>query len=305
MNLAELRVFRAVHECGGVSQAAQRLHCVQSNVTARLKQLEMRLGVQLFIRKNRRMEITARGRVLLAYAERLIGLADEAEQVMTGGAGQQGLLRLGSMETTAAVRLPAILSGFHQQYPKIAMQLTTGPTRETVERVREYDLDIGFVSGPVGALDLQEHLLWQEKLVLITERNHPPVKRASQLVNRSILAFRNGCAYRQRVENWFSAEGVTPDALLEFGSTQAILGCVSAGMGVAVLPQSILDQQSNQFSVATHALPSWCATAVTAMIWRPSNIDIQAVRLFIEHVTTQFLSEPALAIDFQSLRRPA
>jgi DNA-binding transcriptional LysR family regulator len=305
MNLAELRVFKAVHECGGVSQAAQQLHCVQSNVTARLKQLESRLGVQLFVRKSRRMEITARGRVLLAYAERLLGLADEAEQAMLGGSGQQGLLRLGAMETTAAARLPSILSGFHQQYPKISMQLVTGPTRQTIEQVRDHDLDIGFVAGPVGALDLNEQLLWQEKLVLITERNHPPVKRASQLANRSILMFRHGCAYRQRIEHWFAAEGVVPEAILEFGSFQAIAGCVSAGMGVAMLPQSTLDLLPPQCAVATHPLPAWCATATTAMIWRPSNADIQAVRLFIDYVTNPFLAEQAQAIDIPSLRRPA
>ncbi|MBV8648628.1 LysR family transcriptional regulator, partial [Paludibacterium sp.] len=278
------RVFQAVHECGGVSQAARRLHCVQSNVTARLKQLEARLGVPLFTRKNRQMEITARGRVLLAYAERLLGLADEAELAMTGGAGLPGLLRLGAMETTAAARLPAVLSAFHQTQPKIAMQLITGPTADIVEQVREHAVDIGFVAGPVGALDLQEQPLWQEQLVLITERGHPPVRHARALANRSLLVFRHGCSYRQRLERWFAAEGVTPDVMLEFGSFQAIAGCVAAGMGVGLLPRTALDLLPQRAEVAAHDLPDEYATAQTAMIWRPSNGGIHAVRLFLEHL---------------------
>lgn len=284
MNLSALRVFKAVHDCGGVSQAAQQLHCVQSNVTARLKQLETRLGVPLFVRKNRRMEITPRGRVLLEYAERLLGLAEEAEQVMLGSDGPCGPLRIGAMETTAAVRLPAVLSGFHACCPSIAMQLHSGPTRETIERVRDHDLDIGFVAGPVGALDLQEEKLWQERLVLITEKGHPPVDRATDLAQQPILTFRDGCAYRQRLEYWFALDEVTPAAVMEFGSFQAIAGCVAAGMGVALLPQSTVDLLPRSIELAVHPLPAAHATTVTSMIWRPGSNAIGAVRAFIDHI---------------------
>jgi len=305
VNLSELKVFKAVYECGGVSQAAVRLHCVQSNVTARLKQLETRLGVQLFARKSRRMEITPRGKILLDYAERLLGLAEEATQAMQGSEEQPGMLRIGSMETTAAARLPTLLTEFYQQQPTIEMQLLTGPTRETIERVREFDLDVGFVAGPVGAPDLEEHVVWQEKLVLITEKHHPPVKRAADVVAQSLLVFRQGCQYRQSLESWFAAEGVTPRRVMEFGSFQAIIGCVQAGMGVGLLPISTLELFSNDLNIATHALPAWCASSVTSMVWRASSAHIFPVRLFVEFVQSCTGVDAGLPIDIQHYRRLA
>ena len=78
MDLVALQIFKAVAECGGITKAAARLHRVQSNVTTRVQQLEASLGAQLFHRRRRRLELSAEGRTLLAYAERLLALSSEA-----------------------------------------------------------------------------------------------------------------------------------------------------------------------------------------------------------------------------------
>src|SRR3984893_4980535 len=111
MDLSDLRIFSAVVRHGGVTRAAERLHRVQSNVTTRIRQLEEDLSVALFIREGKRMHLSPAGQVLLDYADRLLDLATEARDAVQD-AKPRGLFRLGAMESTAAVHLPAPLSEY-------------------------------------------------------------------------------------------------------------------------------------------------------------------------------------------------
>src|SRR3954449_175191 len=128
MDLDDLHIFRSVVREGGVTRAANLLHRVPSNVTTRIKQLEERLGVALFRRQGRSLALTGAGRTLLGYAEKLLQLADLAEQELQGSV-VRGVLRLGSLESTAGARLPPVLSALYTQYPDIKIELQTGTTR--------------------------------------------------------------------------------------------------------------------------------------------------------------------------------
>src|SRR4029453_11329274 len=125
MDLAALRIFRAVVREGGVTRAAERLNRVQSNVTTRIRQLEDELGVALFIRDGKRLHLAPAGQVLLDYSERLLSLADEA-RLAVQDSKPRGIFRLGAMESTAAVRLPAALNEYHRRYPDVVLELKTG-----------------------------------------------------------------------------------------------------------------------------------------------------------------------------------
>src|ERR1700754_3060865 len=125
MDLADLRIFTAVVREGGVTRAAERLHRVQSNVTTRIRQLEDDIGAPLFIREGKRLHLTPTGQVLLDYADRLLALADEAREAIQDPR-PRGLFRLGTMESTAAVRLPGPLSEYHRRYPDVVLELRTG-----------------------------------------------------------------------------------------------------------------------------------------------------------------------------------
>src|SRR5205823_7447507 len=109
LELSDLAMFKTVAEAGGVTRAAHRLHRVQSNVTARVKRLESHLGVHLFVRARRGMSLTPEGRRLLDYADRLLALAEEARAELSEQP-PRGRLRIGAMESTAAVHLPRLLS---------------------------------------------------------------------------------------------------------------------------------------------------------------------------------------------------
>lgn len=270
MDLAALRIFRAVAEDGSVTQAALRLNTVQSNVTARIRQLEDELATPLFDRINRRLVITPAGRLLVDYAERLLALAEEAADAVRTHDTPQGLLRLGSMETTAAVRLPAVLVALRTRHPKIELRLTTGPTAQLIQGVLQHQLDAALVSAPVMHPQLAMETIIEEEPSLISAADWPTLASAADLAARGPLAlftFRAGCSYRQRLLDWLRGEGVQIAQLNEFGSFEAIIGCVAAGMGVSLLPRAVLDMHIAAGTLRTHPTPAALRKAQTLLVW--------------------------------------
>src|SRR5258708_34639303 len=133
MDLVELQIFKTVAELGGITKAATALHRVQSNVTTRVKQLEERLGTKLFHRQGRKLVLSSEGKVLLAYADRLLRLSAEAQAALKGH-GPHGVFKLGTLESTAATRLPPILARYHRGYPAVRLELVTGTSGALVDR---------------------------------------------------------------------------------------------------------------------------------------------------------------------------
>ncbi len=123
MDLTQLEMFNAVAEAGSITQAAAKVHRVPSNLTTRLRQLETELGVDLFIRENQRLRLSPAGHNFLRYSQQILALVDEARSVVAGDE-PQGLFSLGSLESTAAVRIPATLAEFNRRYPKIQFSLS-------------------------------------------------------------------------------------------------------------------------------------------------------------------------------------
>ncbi|MYN03373.1 LysR family transcriptional regulator [Pseudoduganella sp. DS3] len=268
MELSSLRIFKTVAEEGSVTLAAARLHRVQSNVSARLTQLEESLGVTLFHRAGRRLLITPEGTRLLEYADRLLRLADEAQMALRGEQEPSGQLRIGSMETTAAARLPRVLGAFHRQYPQVDLVLETGPTDHLVQAVLNHKVDLALVAAPIERPELAQVPVFVEELVLLTDALQGPVQEPADVARRTLLGFRSGCSYRRRLEWWFADAGITPTRIAEFGTFEAIIGCVAAGMGVAMMPREVLKQRSLGRTVQCHDLPPEVAAVETLLVWR-------------------------------------
>jgi DNA-binding transcriptional LysR family regulator len=266
LDLDALEIFRTVVNEGGVIRAARKLHRVQSNVTTRVRQLEERLGVALFRREGRTLTMSPEGLVLFQYAERLLRLADEAQSVLQAGQ-PRGVLRLGSLESTAGSRLPGLLSRYHGAYPDVTIELVTNTTAALVQKVTQFELEAAFVSEPFTAPGLHAKPMFQEELVLITARGHARVAKPADLGRATLIAFANGCSYRKRLEDWFGEANVLPERVLEFASYQAMIACVSAGTGVAVVPRSLLTALRSVEDVRMHELPARYRRNRTHLVW--------------------------------------
>lgn len=281
MDLAGLRVVKAVAETGSVSRAAESLHCVQSNVTARLKRLEEELGVPLFRRLSRGMAPTPAGEVLADYADRVLRLVAQARDAVVDAAGRGDRLTVGTMETTAAVRLPPVLARFHAEHPRVELTISPGPTETMLAEVLAGRLDGAFVTGPVEHPELTARRVFTEELVLV----EPADGVSGPAARLTLLAFRRGCAYRARAESAMREAGRVPCRVLEFGSLEAILGCVGAGMGVTVLPRAVVEREPWRGRFTVLALPHHLAHAPTLFVRRVDAVETASLAAFLETVS--------------------
>jgi DNA-binding transcriptional LysR family regulator len=267
VELAQLQIFREVAEAGSINAAAQRLHRVPSNLTTRLKQLESELGADLFIREKMRLRLSATGRSFLDYATRILDLAEEA-RLSIAGTEPKGALVIGALESTAAVRIPAVLAAFHRRYPQVELDLSTGPSGDLLGRVLEGELAGAFVDGPVPHPDLEGVPVFREEMVLVSALRHPPILRAQDVNSANIYAFRSNCAYRRMFEKWFEDDAAAPGKIFELESYHGMLACVSAGAGLALLPASMLASMPSRRSVKSHKLRTMIGKVAIYLVWR-------------------------------------
>ena len=284
MDLSGLRIFTAVVRAGGVTRAAERLHRVQSNVTTRIRQLEEELGVSLFIRNGKRLHLAPAGQVLLDYADRLLALADEARDAVQDSR-PRGVLRLGAMESTAAIRLPGPLAEYHRRYPAVALELRTGNPQQLATYILAGELDAALVAEPIVDGPFEHAPAFVEELVIVGVASHPPIGKTSG-VPRTMVAFERGCPHRKRLEDWYASRGEMPERTIELGSYYAMLGCVAAGMGVALLPRSVLSTFPESKRLFVHELPSGKNRAATLLIWRKGTASpkIQALKEVLRNI---------------------
>ncbi|MCV9879986.1 putrescine utilization regulator PtrR [Brenneria izbisi] len=288
MDLTQLRMFCLVAETGSVVRAAEQLHRVPSNLTTRLRQLEQELGADLFIREKQRLRLSPVGHNFLCYAQRILALSEEAIS-MTRTGEPAGNFALGSMESTAATRLPELLAAYHQRYPGVSLSLTAGTSGEIIDRVRAGTLAAAFVDGPVSYDELNGCKSFPEHLVLISETHHAPIHHALDVRDDTFFAFPPRCAYRSRLEKWFRQAGITPGNITEIQSYHTMLACVSSGSGLALIPASVLELLPAHEHVQVHALPSDIAETATWLIWRRDAFgpNVEALKkLIIEQSST-------------------
>lgn len=274
LDLTALEIFRTVAREGSVTRAADRLQRVQSNVTTRVRQLEAGLGVALFLREGKRMALTPEGRTLLGYADRLLALAEEARQALHPGQ-PGGRLRLGSMESTAASRLPAPLARFHGRWPQVALELSTGATQTLLQRLQAHALDAALVAWPPGhALDpaLDATPVFTEELLLALPADHPPVQAPADVRLGTLAVFEAGCTYRRIAQDWL-APRPQPVQLLELGSYHAILACVAAGSCAGVVPRSVLALARTPLALRLHPLATLDTLLVRRSGYRSAALD--------------------------------
>lgn len=283
MELGMLRVFQAVAKEGGVSKAAEKLHYVQSNVTARVRQLEDELGTQLFYRKSRGMSLTPAGKVLSGYADKLLGLAEEAERAVKEEEGHWGPLAIGSLNSVASINLPTLLAKFHAQNPQVEINLITAQVDELVEKVLDYSLEGAFINGPMVHPDLKAHLAFEQELVLVHRKGDTVLKKDEP--PQQVLVFPNQCCpHRGRLEQYLQDKGQVLHGATELGSLEAILGCVAAGMGVSLLPLAAVELSSSRDKLAVKRIPAKYARLNIVFVRRKDVLMTRGLQAFLETI---------------------
>ncbi|MGG1514846.1 LysR family transcriptional regulator [Paenibacillus oryzisoli] len=285
MESSELRMFQMVAREGTITKAAQQLGYVQSNVTARIQSLESEIGSPLFNRHPRGMSLTSSGKLLLTYADKIIGLLDEAKLALTDRNKPYGMLAIGSTQTCAAVRLPALLTKYYQQFPGVQLSLTTGHTADLIDRMLHYELDGAFIGGSFEHPELTSVIAFPEELVIVST---PAVTALEEAVSKPVLVFSTGCSYREILQAWLATLGPSQPPMMEFGTLEAILGGVAAGLGISLVPKTVANKYVKEGTMRTHTVPSPYRYINTEFITRKDAFNSSALRELI-----RLLQEPS------------
>ncbi len=280
MELTDLKTFSAVARTGGITRAAEELNTVQSNVTQRVKALEAEIGTALFERHSRGMTLTGAGRRLLPYAPRWAALARAAVRAARDNGEPKGPLAIGSLETTAAVRLPPLLAEFHRRFPAVRLSLRTATTADLVAGVLDGTLDGAFVAGTIEHVELISTIAFREELVLVTARRWKTLaslRAGTPESGPTALVFRTGCTYRQRLEQILAEFGWPSATRFELGTLDGMIGCVAADMGVTLLPRAVVGRNE---TVNVHTLSAAQSRVDTLFIQRRSAHEYSALQGF-------------------------
>lgn len=260
MNLKSLRAFVTILDRQSFQDAAAVLNTVQSNMTAHLRKLETELDCRLIERKGT-IRPTPEGVRLERRAREILRLHDLAVADLRQSTGT---LRIGAMETTAARHLPPLLLRLGQSCPDLRLSLTVGSTGVQRDKILRREIDCAFMAHPIEGAFISTQV-FRETLMLLRPNPCPDPFDPEALAAHPLLAFREGCSYRARAERLFEQAGVVP-VIHEFGSLDAIAGCLRAGMGQAVLPQSYLDGLPDGGGPHRYALPDDLADCPTYLV---------------------------------------
>ncbi|MCM3762220.1 LysR family transcriptional regulator [Alkalihalobacillus oceani] len=275
MDIKDLLIFKTLAAEKNITKTAERLNYVQSNVTARMKKLEAELNTQLFYRHPRGISLTGKGKLLVKQAEEILLLVNETKKAIQDSDEPHGSLSLGTNETAAAARLPQLLVNYNGKFPNVELSLRVALTTQLVQDVLEHKLDGAFVIGPIEDSQLEAIPIYQEELVIITNP-----KQDIKLSAKNILT-RPNCPYKTRLDRWLESNQMSPGNRLELSTLEAILHCVEAGLGMAILPKALASQQINEGALTIHTLSPDEQTVDLFFIHRKDIYLDQAYRAFL------------------------
>ncbi|MFZ0335422.1 MAG: LysR family transcriptional regulator [Candidatus Acidiferrales bacterium] len=297
MELRQLQIFGMLAEELNFTRTAKRVHCVQSNVSVQIRALEREFGVQLFERLGQKVRLTAQGRTLLPYVERILRLVREAATVTKAGESPAGALLVGMPESVLTYRLPPVLQVFRERWPHVELVFRGVSSMEIVPCLEHGDLDLGLViDDAVKSPGIHAEVLCREPLVLAAQPEHPLLRLATvgaeDLCLHTFLLTDQGCAYRSKLEAALARSHVRPRAVMEFTSVEAIKECAALGMGIACLPKIVVDRELSSKKLV--ALPSAGFELMmnTIVVWHKDKWISPAMEAFLSLIRLHLGSAP-------------
>jgi DNA-binding transcriptional LysR family regulator len=258
-----LKVFVEVAREKSITKAAVKLNFAQSNVTSRIKQLEKSLNCELFHRIPKGVILSKEGEKLYPHACEIVRKMEQVTFDMKNTSEEEHLI-VGSTESNATTRIVPFLLKLHKDFPKMNLELITNTTRDITKELLNYNVDIAFVSGEPLNDDLLVLNKIKETIVL--------VKQKEGNSKNIFLSFKNGCAYNEFGQNYLKQTYNKNFKVLEFGNYETILGCVKAGMGISLLPLSIVKKLNYEDDLEIQKISKDMETISTCLVCRKDSI---------------------------------
>ncbi|MGA9174308.1 MAG: LysR family transcriptional regulator [Thermoactinomyces sp.] len=293
MEFRHLKTLKTVVEAGGITRAAEQLGYAQSSVTMQIHALEEELGTPLFDRLGKKMVLTAAGEKLWNYAILLLNMHDEAVEAVRSHTEPAGTLTIGTPESLAAFRLPALIQAYKRRFPKVKLVLKPGLCTEMRSLLRRGELDLAFLleAEHEEEEDLVVETLVNEEMALVAAKDHPLVTvkevKPKNIQNETFLQTEKGCSYRTLFEQYLLRNGINVDQGEEFWSIEAIKNCVHAGLGLAFLPVIAVKKELQEGKLCSLRWQDERCRVYTKMAFHKKKWISPALKEWIELVRNQ------------------
>jgi DNA-binding transcriptional LysR family regulator len=290
IELRQLRYFVAVAEEMHFGRAALRLHMTQPPLSQTIQALESTLGTPLFTRTRRSVTLTPAGTALLPQAQRLLQEAEALpELARRAAAGESGRLTLAFVSTADYSVLPPFLREFRERYPAVRIDLREATTDVQLESLAQGRIDVGLLIAPLPdrlKAELDYVPVLSEPLVLAAPRGMKSLRgrdavQLSAVADAPLIIFPRHIApaFHDAILACFRNAGLTPQIGQEAIQMQTIIGLVSAGMGIALVPQSVSNLKRP--GVEYRRLLDHTPLTETGLAWRRDNAS-PVLRAFLE-----------------------
>jgi DNA-binding transcriptional LysR family regulator len=287
MELRHLRTIVAVAQHRSLTKAGEELYLTQSAISQQIRRLERELGIEVFRRTSRSVELTPEGRVILGYAQRVLaevdGLQSELEELTGLLSGQ---LRIGGVYPTGPYDLFGMLADFRAAHPGVAVHMVEDTQDDALAALRADELDCAFTALDPDALgdEFAATLLWQEEIVVALPPGHRLCDRSritfQELADEDLIAYRDNSALRRRLERTMAELGLEPRNAFICTEMAAVRGLASKGLGVAVLPRSVAEEPGPPIEL--RPIGPDRLTWPIALVWRAARRQTPAAKAFLK-----------------------
>jgi DNA-binding transcriptional LysR family regulator len=289
MEVRQLQIFRALAEELNFTRTAEKVHTVQSNVTAQIKALEEELGSPLFDRLGRRVTLTDAGRNFLPFAEQALAAMEQGQRAVQTGAEPSGPLKVGIPESILTYRLPQVLRIYHRRFPHVELNF-----RPQWDDVLPVMLETGKLDMAVCMIDaspnpaIKSIRLRAERIFLLAHTSHPlagqRTVKPADLAGQTLLLTEGGCGYRLKLDRVMAMQNIRPGNVTEFSSVEAIKQCVAAGMGLGLLPAIVVARELRQHQLKALHWAGPSLDIATHILWHKDKWVSPAMAAFMELV---------------------
>src|SRR3954453_5838889 len=286
MELRHLRTIAAVARHGSFSKAADELYLAQSAVSQQVRRFEEELGVEVFRRNSRSVELTAEGEVVLEYAHRVLREVDGLHSELGELTGLvRGEVRIGGMYPPGPYDLAEILAEFRARHPGVAINMVEDTQEDVLKRLRTDELDCAFTAVEPDTLgdEYAATLIWEEEFVVALPVDHPLAGDGhvtfDQLAGEDLIAYRENSALRRRLERTMADRGLAPCNAFICTEMAAVRALVSKGLGLAVIPRSAAEQEGPP--IVLRPIGPDRFTWPRALVWRARRRQPAAAKAFL------------------------
>ncbi|AJA46982.1 transcriptional regulator [Clostridium pasteurianum DSM 525 = ATCC 6013] len=290
MELRNLITFYKITKVKSFIKAAKELGYAQSTITTQIQLLEQELGVKLFERVGKNMNLTSNGLAFLEYAEKIINLTEEAKKAVSNTNIPEGTLKIGVVESLCTIKLPKILKNYHLKYPEVEIIIKVGTCQDLYNMLKNNTIDLALVLGePIEDSDLNSYMSSKEDMLLLAS----PLNRLANKKNLSIrdiakeplILTENGCSYRNVFISMFYKENIQPKLSLEIGSIETIKTFVMSNLGITFLPAMSVNNELQGKKLVKLDLIDYKFNIRTQLLYHKNKWISAAMKAFISDLS--------------------